>query len=175
MPRKNTTIEREPKHEAKPTLKMRAPPNWETVNPDESDNPDKMHIPASMVPEGYAFQWVTESVLGQPFAQHRASFEKKGWTPVHQDDFDGQLDGMFMPRGAPGEIKMTGTVLMVRPKGFNIKAKRQEVREAREQVAIKEAAWQSGDLGTTLDSQHPSAINSNRIKKSVERLVAPED
>src|SRR6267142_6935206 len=127
-PRKNPVVERDVKHEAKPSLKMRAKPNWETIDPSASDSSDKLHVPPHMFPPGMALQWVTESVLGQPFPQHRSGFEKKGWTPVHQEDFDGQLNGMFMPKGADGEIKMTGMVLMARPKEMNVKAKRQEER-----------------------------------------------
>jgi hypothetical protein len=154
---------------------MRAAPNWVDVDLSEADNPDKLHIPPSMVPEGMSFQWVTESVLGQPFAQHRAGFEKKGWTPVHQDDFDGQLDGMFMPKGAEGEIKMTGMVLMARPSEMTERAKRADKRAAMEQVQIKEQAWRHGDIGTTLDSRDQSAVGFNHIRKSVEKLVAPDE
>lgn len=176
-PRKNTTIERDVKHEPKASLKMRAAPNWETIDPSDSESPDRLHIPPHMCPPGMALQWVTESVLGQPFPQHRSSFERKGWTPVHQDDFDGQLDGMFMPKGSGGEIKTTGLVLMARPKELNVRAKRLEERQAREQVQVKEQAWRAGEIGTSLDSQHSTAINSNRINKSVERLpiVAPDE
>lgn len=168
-------IDRESKHEPKQSLKMRAKPNWEDIDPTESDTPDKLHIPPHMCPPGMALQWVTESVLGQPFPQHRAGFEKKGWTPVHQEDFDGQLDGMFMPKGADGEIKMTGLTLMARPKELNDRAKKAERRAAQEQVQIKEQSLRGGDVGTSLDSQHPSAINTNRINKSIERIAIPED
>jgi hypothetical protein len=46
---------------------------------------------------------------------------------------------------------------------------------AREQVAIKEAALRYGDLPIALDARHPSAVNSNRINKSFERVEVPED
>lgn len=168
-------VEREQKHEPKPSLKMRAKPNWEGIDVTEADTPDKLHIPHHMVPQGMSLQWVTDTVLGQPFSQHRAGFEKKGWTPVHQQDFDGQLDGMFMPKGVDGEIRMTGMTLMARPKELTDRAKKKDRREALEQVAIKEQSLRGGDLQTTLDSQHPSAINSNRINKSIERIQIPED
>jgi hypothetical protein len=174
-PRKAAGAERELKHEPKQSLKMRAAPNWVSLDPNDTDTPDKLHIPPHLCPPGMALQWVTDSVHGQPFSQHRAGFEKKGWTPVHQSDFDGQLDGMFMPKGADGEIRMTGMALMARPKELNDKAKRAERRAALEQVSIKEQALRGGDLPVSLDSQHPSAINSNRINKSIERIAIPED
>ncbi len=175
-PRKDSTIEREPKHEPKHSVKMREAPNWESVDLSEEDHPDRQRIPAHLIPEGMSFQWVTDTVLGQSFAQHRASFEKKGWTPVHQEDFDGQLDGMFMKRGEQGEIRMSGQVLMARPSELTDRARKRDRRLANEQVAIKEQALRGGDLpGVSLDTSHPSVVGSNRINKSVERLVAPEE
>ncbi len=174
-PPKNPGVEREPKHDARPSLKMRAKPNWETVDPTESDSPDKLHIPPHLIPEGMAALWVTDSIFGQAQPQHRASFEKKGWTPVHQDDFDGQFDGMFMPKGAQGEIKMEGLTLMMRPKHLSDKAARADKRAAQEQVMVKEQALKGGDLPVSLDSTHPSAVGFNRINKSIERIAIPED
>jgi hypothetical protein len=168
-------VDREAKREPKPSLKMRAAPNWEDIDPNEVDNPDRLHIPRHLIPEGMDLLWVTDSVLGQPFPQHRSSREKRGWTPVHQEDFDGQFDGMFMPKGAEGEIKMTGTTLMARPLEISLKAKRAEQRAAMEQVAVKEQALRGGDVNVTLDGQHPTALQSNKIHKSIERLAIPED
>ena len=171
-PRKN------PMPEAKPEpkqFKMRAKPNWENFDATAEETPDRLKINPELIPEGMAAQWVTDSVYGQGVPQHRADFERKGWTPVHQDDFDGQFDGMFMPKGATGEINVEGLVLMMRPKEFTDKAKRSDQRKAREQVMIKEQALRGGDVGVTLDSRHPSALNTNRITKTVERIQVPED
>ncbi len=171
---KNPAVEREPKHEPKQSLKMRASPNWETME-ESSNSPDKQHIPPGMVPPGMAFLWVTDTVLGQDFGYHRSTFEKAGWTPVHQEDFDRQLDGLFMKRGAEGEIRMAGQVLMARPEELNIAAKKRERRNAQEQVAVKEQALRGGDLPVSLDSQHPSAVGFNKINKSFERIAIPKD
>ena len=174
-PRKAAGTEREEKREVKPSLKMRAKPNWEDIDPTDSDTPDKLHIDPSKIPPGMSAQWVTDSIYGQPQPQHRAGFEKKGWTPVHQDDFDGQFDGMFMPKGMDGEIKMEGMVLMMRPKELTDRAKKRDRRDALEQVAVKEQALKGGDMPVSLDSTHPSAVGFNRINKSVERIQIPED
>jgi len=168
-------VEREAKHEPKPSLKMRARPNWEDIDPTENDSPDKLHISPHLIPPGMSALWVTDSIYGQPQPQHRAAFEKKGWTPVHQEDFDGQFDGMFMPRGMDGEIKMDGLTLMMRPKELTDRAKKADRKAALEQVAVKEQALRGGDLNTPLDSQHQSALGYNKINKSVERLTIPED
>lgn len=174
-PRKSP-VERETPREAVVTnrLKMRAAPNWESVDPEAVDSPDRLRINPDLIPSGMAAMWVTDSVLGQGVPQHRSEFERKGWTPVHQDDFDGQFDGLFMPKGRQGEINLDGLVLMMRPKQMSEKAELADKRKAYEQVAIKEQALTGGDLGTTLDSRHPSATNSNRIKRSVERIEIPK-
>jgi hypothetical protein len=176
MPRaKNPAVEREVKREKSPSLKMRAKPNWEDVDPTSVETPDRLHINPNLIPPGMSAQWVTDSIYGRPEPQRRATFEKTGWTPVHQEDFDGQFDGMFMPKGADGEIKVDGMVLMMRPAEMSAKAKRKEQRAARDQVSIKEQSLKGGDVNVTLDGTHPSAVGFNKINKSVERIAIPED
>src|SRR5258705_5939509 len=96
-PRKTAFSEREPAREpirqsANKPLKMRAKPNWESIDPNAPDTPDRLHIDSGLIPDGMSLQWVTNSVFGQEVSQHRGKFEAKGWTPVHQDDFDGQFN-----------------------------------------------------------------------------------
>lgn len=157
------------------TFKMKAKPNWESFDASSEETPDKLHIDSGLVPEGISLQWVTDSVYGQSMAQHRSGFERKGWTPVHQEDFDGVFDGMFMPKGAQGEIMNEGLVLMARPKEFTAKAKKLERRAALEQVHIKEQALRGGDIPISLDARHASALQTNKIGKSYERLPIPEE
>ena len=161
-----------PEVKATPKYKMKAKPNWEDLEgiPAE-DSPDRLRIDPSLIPEGMSLQWVTHTVFGKEVPQRRATFERKGWTPVHQEDFDGIFDGMFMPKGAPGEIELEGLILMARPKALTEKAKYLDQRAAREQIAIKEQALRGGELpGVSLATQHPSALNANRIGRSMERM-----
>ncbi len=169
-PRKNLEPKQPPKQ-----FKMRAKPNWENFDPTEDETPDRLRVPPDKVPEGMSLQWVTDSVYGQGVPQQRADVERQGGTPVHQDDFDGQFDGMFMPKGSTGEINVEGLVLMARPREFTHKAKLAEQRKAREQVFIKEQALRGGDIPIPLDPRHPSAISTNRITKTMERIAVPED
>lgn len=156
-------------------LKMKARPNWENADAEIADSPDRLHIDPSLIPEGMSAQWVTSSVFGQDMSQHRSKFEQRGWTPVHQEDFDGQFDGMFMPKGAQGEITVNGLVLMMRPKQMTDRAHHSNKIKALQQVAIKEQALRGGDLDIGLDAQHPSALKVNRVNKTMERIVVPED
>lgn len=171
-PRKNPVIEREPIRETK--YKMRAKPNWEDMGDFEEETPDRLRIDPKLIPDGMSLQWVTETVYGQPVPQRRALFEKRGWTPVHSEDFDGRFDGMFTPKGSQGEINMEGLVLMARPKTMTEKAKLADKQRAREQVFIKEQALRGGDMPVSLDAQHPTAVRSNKINKTIERIEIPE-
>lgn len=177
-PKKLAGVDREPSRDVEDQsvrrYKMRASPNWENFDASGEETPDRLKIDPSLIPDGMSAQWVTDSIYGQAMSQHRAEFERKGWTPIHQDDFDGQFDGMFMPRGAKGEINVDGLVLMMRPVEITNKAKYEDRRRAIEQVAIKEQALRGGDLPVSLDARHPTAVNSNRIQKSVERIEIPD-
>ncbi len=166
-----------PRKQAEPKQwRMKAKPNWESVDEQEIDTPDKLRISPDLVPEGMSLCWVTDSVFGQGVPRHRQEFERKGWTPVHQEDFDGVFDGMFMPKGAPGEINVDGLVLMARPVELTNRAKLADRRRANEQVEIKERELTGGNLdGVTLDARHETALKSNRIRKSMERIAIPED
>lgn len=177
MRKSNPGVERD---EKRPEQKwaMKARQNWDEFDSSvlEEVSGNRQSIPGHMIPEGMDMQWVTDAVLGQPFAEHRAGFEKRGWTPVHPEDFDGQFDGMFSPKGSKGEIRLQGQVLMARPLHISLKARKRDRMAALEQVAIKEAALTGGDLpGVTLDTQDKSALRSNRINKSVERISIPRD
>ena len=175
--RSEPILEREPKREptSSTKYKMRAQPNWETVDPTSDSSPDRLRINPDLIPEGMSAQWVTDSVLGQGVPQHRSEFERRGWTPVHQDDFDNQFNGMFMPKNSPGEINVEGLVLMMRPKQMTVKAEREDKVKAYNQVAIKEQALRGGDLpGVTLETKNQNVLG-NRITKSMERIAVPGD
>lgn len=178
-PRKVQITDSGPKAaQAVPTrYKMKAKPNWEEedIGGLADESPDRLGIDPAIVPEGMSLQWVTDSVYGQQVPQHRARFEKRGWTPVHQEDFDKAFDGMFMPKGAEGEIKVDGMVLMARPAEMTRKAKLDDRRKAQEVIRIKEQALRGGDINTSLDSQHPSALGFNKIGRTMERIHIPED
>lgn len=168
-----------PNADASPVRKsrweMKAGANWETNDVNAVEGPDRLHIPQDQIPDGMDLMWVTDSVLGQPVPQHRAQFERKGWTPVHTaHDFDGRFDGRFTPKGQAGECNVDGLVLMARPLELTRKALDQDKRRARDQVRIKEQALYGGDIGAS-GADHPSARNFNHINRSVERIDIPRD
>ena len=111
---------------------------------------------------------VLRRVMGQPVIQHRSDFEKKGWTPVHQSDFDHVLDGRFMPKGIDEVIIVDDAILMARPIDIQRRALARLKADANAPLQIKQA-----ELGTGLPvsgGDHPSATRQNRINRSMERI-----
>lgn len=141
------------------------------IDMNDDDENDRLKIAKELIPDGMDYQWVTASTFGAPMPQRRSRFERKGWTPVPAD----RHDGLFMPRGFKGEIEVDGLVLYERPLELTIRARNNDRRKAFEQVAIKEQQLMGGDIGVSLDSQHPSARSANRVGKSYERMNIPED
>lgn len=139
------------------------------------DDDDRLNGPfkngQAFVPEGMSYQWVTDSIFGQHQAQRRSSFERKGWLPVPAE----RHDGVWTKKGHEGEINVEGLVLMERPAEYTKMAHTHHQRKAREQVWIKEQQLRGGDVGVTLDSQHQSALKTNRINKSYEPMMRVPD
>ena len=175
-PRKNPPTKMEAKPDSPKRWKMTAKPNWETVDADDLEYlPDRLRIDRSLWPEGMDLRWVRDSYYGQPDPKNRGDAERKGWTPIHQSDFSGQFNGVFMKKNAEGEINVDGLVLMARPEELSIRARRVDERIANEAVQIKEAQLTGGDLpGVTLDTTHKTALNSNKISKTLERIEIPD-
>lgn len=176
---RQTPVEREPLR-AMPAggprrWSLKAGANWETNDVATQDGVDRYRIPQEDIPEGFDLQWVAVSVYGQPLTQERGQFERQGWTPVHQEDFDGLFNGRFMPKNTEGEINVGGQVLMARPLELTKKARARELKLAREQVQIKERAIYGGDIPGVSGADHPSTRNVNRIARDYERIQVPED
>lgn len=162
-PRK-AAVDREPVHAAVHD------PKFQYV---DDDDDDRLKVPKEMIPSGMDYQWVTDSVLGQPMPQRRARFERKGWMPVPSE----RHDGVFMPRGYKGEINVDGLVLMERPLEYSLRAREKDRLRAREQVYVREAQLRGGDLGSNIafDTQHQSALRTNKLVKSYEPVKVPRE
>lgn len=121
---------------------------------------------------GQDYLWVTASIYGQPQPQRLSRFQRQGWRPV----MAAQFDGLFMPKGHKGYIEVDGLVLHERSKKISDLARAHEIKKARGQIRAKEAQLLGGQVdGVTLDTQHPSALRSNRINKSYEKIDIPEE
>lgn len=141
---------------------------------EDTNEANQLQIAADLIPEGITLQWVTSEVYGKEETQRRASFEKTGWIPVHPEDFDGRFDGMYAPKGAQGEINYHGLVLMAKPTEMVARAKAKERQKAKNQVQIKEQELYGGGLNA-MGADHPTALRTNKINRSYERLTIPQD
>lgn len=170
-PPKSATIEREPKRSM---FKMQ--PDAGMLDPTDDNTPDRLRIPPEDIPEGVVFQWVRLSIMGQPDDRNVQFKLRNGWVPVCRGDCEGRFDYRFDTRKEGEQITMDGTLgLMYRSIDLHKKAQARELREARERVALKERALRGGDLPVSLDASHPSAVNTNRISKSYERIDIPKE
>lgn len=159
--------------------KMKAKPNWESEDfaGVEQDGVDRLKIPDDILMglhrDGVALQWITRSVRGQEMPQELANMTRGGWTPVHQSDFDGILDGLFMSKGADQVIVHEDCMLVARPVEIQSKARMAQHREARRPLQITEDQLGRGIPGVT-GGDHPTATRGNTIRKTLERIEIPE-
>ncbi len=132
---------------------------------------DMLFIPPEIVPDGMRYNWKTFSVLGQPQARRFGRYQTTGWEPVPAS----RHPGLFTPKDYVGHIEYDGLVLMEKPEELCKITEAREFKKAREQVQTKEQQLRGGHLeGVSLDTKHRSALNTNRINKSFERIDVPE-
>jgi hypothetical protein len=102
--------------------------------------------------------------MGQEDTKNIARAQRNGWTPVEKGDIPG-ID----------VVEEGGLQLMARPMAISKKARAIEEAEARSPVVTKEMQVNGNLPGVSLDSNHPSARNYNKMRKTVERLEVPQD
>jgi len=158
--------------------KMKSRPNWDddTITTVGDEGVDRLKIPdeilVQLAADGVALQWITRSVRGMDTPLEVSRYTKGGWTPVYQSDFDGLLDGLFMPKGVDDVIGVDDAMLVARPLAIHRRARQRERSLAIEPLQIKEQQLGHGIPVTGGD--HPTATRQNRINKTVERVEIPE-
>jgi len=159
--------------------KMKARPNWESEDFVGAgvDGVDRLKVPDEIIEalrrDGIALQWITRSIRGMETPQEISKFTRGGWTPVHQSDFEGILDGHFMPKGQDDVIGVDDCMLVARPIEIDAKARMANHREARRPLQVVEEQLGRGIPGVT-GADHPAATHGNYIKKSFERIEFQE-
>ena len=73
---------------------------------------DPWAIPPGVCPDGWTWEWKTETVINQEFSEHQNTMLNAGWEPVQAE----ACPGTFMPVGAKGAIRRDGMLLMERRK-----------------------------------------------------------
>ena len=139
------------------------------------DDGDKLGIPKDQWPEGITMMWVTQEVRGDRGLDRTPMFETSGWLPVHGEDFDGQFDGMFTPKGTRGPIVKEGLMLMAKPTEMVDKSYKRDQQDAKNVVQIKERDIFGGKMDGVMGADHETAKRFNHVKRSVERVTIPEE
>jgi hypothetical protein len=134
------------------------------ANPEENPLAIDKDVIAGLNREGLDLKWMRTSCAGQPDDKNVARHLKNGWVAVERGDIQG-ID----------IVEEGGLQLVARPMAISKKARALEDAEAKSPVATKEMQLRGGDLpGITLDPRHPSAVRSNKINRTIERLEVPE-
>ncbi len=156
---------------------MKAGNNWDGGIADAEESPDEFNISRDKFPEGMDLQWWTAEIYGQPMKQRMATAARGGWTQVHDTDFDNwhhRVLGARYGLDDGGFIVHKGTALHARPQEISDRSKAREIRKARDVIATREQAFKGGDIGAT-GANHPSALATNKISRSIERIDIPKE
>jgi hypothetical protein len=161
--------------------KMKARPNWDS---DDFvgvgvEGVDRLRIPPETIQalwqDGIALQWATRSVRGMETPQELGKMTRGGWTPVHQSDFGGILDGMFMSKGLDDfPIAVEDCLLVARPADLQKRAKKGMDRDAVMPLQIAEEQIGHGIPGVTGSNLKNKGVR-NAINKTTERIEIPDE
>lgn len=129
--RRNTreTAPRDPvRSNSRTTLEV-AGHNGEMLSRKRKTGVDPFEIPGNIVPQGWTYQWNVVSVTGNSdiVLDQGLGMYENGWRPVPAE----RHPGIFVARGARGEIVRGGQRLEERPAELTAEARRDEVRDAK--------------------------------------------
>jgi hypothetical protein len=122
--------------------------------------------------DGFKLQWICDTVTGMPLRDGYAG--QNQWDPVRRNDWGGLLSKYSEDQDGPADAPITygGLILHVRPIEVHRIAKEHEKREAQDKLDGIQGLIDGGMPGVT-GSRHPTALRTNRINKTVERLPLP--
>ena len=61
-------------------------------------NVDRFHVPEHLIPEGWSYEWKSQTIMGQENTAHMMHMAENGFTPVDAS----RHPGYFMPDGYTG-------------------------------------------------------------------------
>ena len=158
----------------RPMFKMQA--DIDSIDPTSRSITDRFYISPNDIPEGVELQWVRWSSMGKADDPNVQAKTQAGWRPVCHGDIDGRFDNRYDNKKDGEPLTVDGSLgLFWMPKELYAKIKAREYKEARERVILKERDLKGGGMNVSLDATHPSAVSTNRIGKSFERLDIPKE
>lgn len=93
-------------------------------------NEDQFDFDRTIVPEGWDYQWIAETIYGAPNGHRMVDAAQNGWEPVPAE----RHDGVFLQKGMTGPIRRGGQILMERDIRLTMEARRREKLAADKQV-----------------------------------------
>src|SRR5882672_11532584 len=93
---------------------------------------DLFHVPDSIKPFGWSYEWKKSHVTGEPATAHQTMLAQNGWTAVPAM----RHDGMYMTAGYKGVIERDGLILMERPQVLTNEARAEDERRTKAQVNV---------------------------------------
>jgi hypothetical protein len=97
---------------------------------------DKFEVPLSFIPDGWTYQWLSQSTVGK--ANNNAHFYANGWEPVPTR----RHDGVFMAKGTDGPIIVDDMILVERPVELTLEARAEEVKAAKSLIRTQNEQFQ---------------------------------
>ena len=133
-------------------------------------NSSRFDIPRHMIPDGMDYQWVSQTILGQPDPRQSVPAAMNHWTPVPMKKHP-HLVGPAQAAATPeAAIIVDGLMLCERPSYLTDQRKEQERRAAATQVGDQMARLGQAPEGTLSDGGKRPAF----VRSSYDRMV-PED
>lgn len=128
---------------------------------------DPIGVDPSIIPDGFAYEWKTESVVGKPAISHMNELKENHWAPVPAERHPHMVANPDTER----TIRRDGLVLMERPLYLSEEAAAEEYDIAMGEVQKKEQ--QVGRPSTpagTMTRDHPSVRRASYLIKEKEPI-----
>jgi hypothetical protein len=128
----------------------------------KDDGGDPFHVPAEIIPAGWEYQWVVESVNGSKeiVSDQALVFWENGWRPVPAD----RHPGRYTPVGTKGDIFRGGMILMERPKALCDEARAEMVAKARKQMSDRDESLMGGKANVRGGMQGGFEMNAGKYR-----------
>jgi hypothetical protein len=126
------------------------------------DGGDRFHVPPEIIPAGWEYQWVVDSVNGNKeiVSDQALVFWENGWRPVPAD----RHPGRYTPVGTKGNIVRGGMVLMERPKALCDEARAEMVAKARKQMSDRDESLMGGKANVRGGMQGGFEMNAGKYR-----------
>ena len=113
--------------------------NGEVLSRTHKQTGDQFHIPESMIPDGWDYQWIAVTVTGNTdvVRSMNMSMHANGWRPVPAERHAGVLVEIDAKGGT---IIRDGQMLVERPKALSIEARAEELGAAHKLISDRNEA-----------------------------------